>query len=237
MSADSRGDGPVGAFLAGRAVVSVHTVMGIGQAYAAGFWHLLRKRASLSTWDGETSPPIYLGLRTSPAPRRTISNPRLETSTQHPCRPLPEPNPTPLITLGLAVFQDNEEVDDWAPMLPSVHQALMGSRVFVPLLTLRFYDSEHCRTEPHLALLHSHWLDGRRSARILPVLWQTEPRDLTSEDCHEVVGQGPGVGPWNCAGLSSRRPGNHIGPNGTVQGAVRLLETQPPPGWSRDGAR
>lgn len=81
-----------------------------------------------------------------------------------------------LDALDVSVFKDDESIDDWAEMLPSIRQKLLGSRVLVPLITPRFYESEHCRTELHLALMQSYWLERGKVSRILSVLWQVEPR-------------------------------------------------------------
>lgn len=76
------------------------------------------------------------------------------------------------------MFIDDVSVDDWAEMLPSIRRKLLGSRILVPVITPRFYESEHCRTELHLALLQSYWLDRGETARVLPVIWQIEPRTV-----------------------------------------------------------
>ena len=43
-----------------------------------------------------------------------------------------------------------------AKMLPPIRRKPLGSRTLVAVITPRFYESEHCPTELHLALLRSH---------------------------------------------------------------------------------
>ncbi|MBF6290040.1 toll/interleukin-1 receptor domain-containing protein [Nocardia farcinica] len=90
-----------------------------------------------------------------------------------------------LVARGLRVFLDVVTGEDWAPLSPSIAEALARSRTLVALITENFARSPHCREELHVALLAAEQLDAGDTSRVMAIVRgisfdDVRPKQLTA---------------------------------------------------------
>lgn len=83
-----------------------------------------------------------------------------------------------LTGLGLEVFQDDKRIPFGDTLDPALHDALLGSRMLVPLIGPHFHQSPSCRRELLMALHAAYRLEGGTTERVMPVTWQVRPSAL-----------------------------------------------------------
>ncbi|WP_410667628.1 tetratricopeptide repeat protein [Amycolatopsis sp. cmx-4-68] len=80
--------------------------------------------------------------------------------------------------LGVDVFKDDEAIRFGDTLAPALKDALLGSRMLVPLMGPRFHESASCGLELLTALNHSYRLGLGRTERVMPVTWRVRPSAL-----------------------------------------------------------
>ncbi|WP_103352494.1 TIR domain-containing protein [Amycolatopsis sp. CA-128772] len=76
---------------------------------------------------------------------------------------------------GKRVFLDVIDGPTWAPLTPSIEDALSRSRSLVALVTKNFPISPHCREELHFALSAAYRLDEGATSRVMAVVQGIPP--------------------------------------------------------------
>ncbi len=80
--------------------------------------------------------------------------------------------------LGVSVFKDDVDIPFGDTLAPHLQDALLGSRVLVPLIGPRFHESATCRLELLTALTHAYRLGDGTTERVMPVTWRVRPSAL-----------------------------------------------------------
>jgi TIR domain/Tetratricopeptide repeat len=76
------------------------------------------------------------------------------------------------------VFQDDKNIPYGDTLDPALRDALLGSRMLVPLIGPSFHESPSCRRELLLALTAAYRLEGGSTERVMPVIWRVRPSEL-----------------------------------------------------------
>ncbi|MGK3201420.1 tetratricopeptide repeat protein [Amycolatopsis sp. MEPSY49] len=80
--------------------------------------------------------------------------------------------------LGVSVFKDDADIPFGDTLAPHLHDALLGSRMLVPLIGPSFHQSATCRLELLTALDHAYRLGAGTTERVMPVTWRVRPSAL-----------------------------------------------------------
>jgi len=83
-----------------------------------------------------------------------------------------------LTVRGVRVFQDDKNIPFGDSLDPALREALLGSRMLVPLIGPDFHESPSCRRELLLALTAAYRLERGFTERVMPVIWRVRPSAL-----------------------------------------------------------
>jgi hypothetical protein len=83
-----------------------------------------------------------------------------------------------LAGLDVRVFQDDKNIPFGDTLAPVLRDALLSSRMLVPLVGPSFHESPSCRRELLMALHAAYRLEGGTTERVMPVTWRVRPSAL-----------------------------------------------------------
>jgi TIR domain-containing protein/tetratricopeptide repeat protein len=83
-----------------------------------------------------------------------------------------------LVARGVRTFQDDKSIPFGDALDPKLRDALLGSRMLVPLITPAFHDSPSCRKELLTALTAAYRMEEGFTERVMPVTWRVRPSAL-----------------------------------------------------------
>lgn len=83
-----------------------------------------------------------------------------------------------LAARGVQVFQDDKNIPFGDTLAPALREALLGSRMLVPLIGPHFHESPSCRHELLTALTAAYRLEEGFTERVMPVTWRVRPSAL-----------------------------------------------------------
>lgn len=79
---------------------------------------------------------------------------------------------------GVLAFQDDKAIELGDTLAPKLREALLGSRMLVPVVTPTFHESPSCLRELLTALTAAYRLEEGFSERIMAVTWRVRPSAL-----------------------------------------------------------
>lgn len=104
-----------------------------------------------------------------------------------------------LTSRGVLTFQDDKNILFGDSLATALRDALLSSRMLVPLIGPNFHESPSCRSELLMALNAAYHLEGGATERVMPVTWRVRPGKLhptqlkhamlLTREKHDIVAQ------------------------------------------------